>query len=76
MKNASGQNNIIRQITDAAGGVRALARAIGVTHNAILQWERVPAERVLTIEKLTGVHRSDMRPDIYPPSEYKKARKL
>jgi DNA-binding transcriptional regulator YdaS (Cro superfamily) len=30
---------------------------------------RVPAERVLDIEKLTGVPRHDLRPDLYPTEQ-------
>lgn len=33
----------------------------------------VPAERVLDIEKLTGVSRHDLRPDLYPRSEQQAA---
>ena len=45
-----------------------LARALDVTPGAIWQWaeERVPAERVLQVERVTGVSRHDLRPDIYP----------
>ncbi|WP_439497145.1 Cro/CI family transcriptional regulator [Bosea sp. (in: a-proteobacteria)] len=52
----------------AAGGVRALARAVGVSQPAISSWKRVPADRVLTIETLTGVPRGELRPDLYPDS--------
>ncbi|MBL8630438.1 MAG: pyruvate, phosphate dikinase [Rhodospirillaceae bacterium] len=56
-----------RAITEA-GGVVSLARAINVTSQAISQWDRVPAERVLAVEKATGgkVSRHDLRPDLYP----------
>lgn len=56
-----------RAITEA-GGVVSLARAINVTSQAISQWDRVPAERVLAVEKATGgkVTRHDLRPDLYP----------
>lgn len=50
----------------AAGGVRALARRLGVSQPTISNWKRVPAERVLTVEELTGVARHELRPDIYP----------
>jgi DNA-binding transcriptional regulator YdaS (Cro superfamily) len=49
------------------GGVVKLARAIGVTSQAVGQWRRnIPAERVLQIEAATGVSRHELRPDIYP----------
>lgn len=53
----------------AAGGVRALARAVGVSQPAISNWKRVPADRVLSIEALTGVPRTELRPDLYPNDE-------
>lgn len=45
-----------------------LARAIGVNKSTITRWAtgRVPAERVLDVERVTGVPRHDLRPDLYP----------
>jgi pyruvate,orthophosphate dikinase len=56
-----------KAITEA-GGTAALARAISVTPQAISQWERVPAERVIAVEEATGgkVSRGELRPDLYP----------
>lgn len=54
----------------AAGGQSALARLLKVTPQAVQKMcasGRVPAERVLDIEKATGVSRHELRPDIYPP---------
>jgi DNA-binding transcriptional regulator YdaS (Cro superfamily) len=49
------------------GGTTNLARALGgITPQAISQWRRVPAERVLAVERATGISRSDLRPDLYP----------
>ena len=52
----------------AAGGTAALARTINVTPQAISQWERVPAERVLAVETASqgSVSRQELRPDLYP----------
>jgi TorA maturation chaperone TorD len=50
----------------AAGGIGALARALGISQPAVSTWRRVPAERVLSIEALTGVSRAVLRPDLYP----------
>jgi DNA-binding transcriptional regulator YdaS (Cro superfamily) len=51
------------------GGFAELARKLGVTPQAVGNWHmrgRVPAERVLEIERLTSVSRHALRPDIYP----------
>ena len=48
------------------GAVIALARDLGITHSAVLQWKDVPAERVLDVERATGISRRALRPDLYP----------
>lgn len=50
----------------AAGSAKELARRLGVTPQALSQWKKVPADRVLAVERVTGVNRSDLRPDLYP----------
>ncbi|MDP3407073.1 Cro/CI family transcriptional regulator [Bosea sp. (in: a-proteobacteria)] len=50
----------------SVGGVRALARSLGISQPAISSWKRVPADRVLSVEATTGIPRSDLRPDLYP----------
>jgi DNA-binding transcriptional regulator YdaS (Cro superfamily) len=49
-------------------GSSALARLLPgiISPQAISQWKRVPAERVLDVERATGVPRDELRPDIYP----------
>lgn len=47
------------------GGAAALAKAIGgISSQAISQWKRVPAERVLDVERITGISRYELRPDL------------
>lgn len=45
-----------------------LARAAGVNKSTVTRWakRRVPAEQVLHVERLTGISRHDLRPDLYP----------
>jgi TorA maturation chaperone TorD len=52
----------------AAGGVGALARKIGIAQPSLSKWNRVPAERVLAVESLTGIGRATLRPDLYGTS--------
>jgi len=59
----------LQQAIQAAGGIGALARALGVSQPAVSNWQKIPAERVLSVEAITGVARSMLRPDLYPRDE-------
>jgi TorA maturation chaperone TorD len=48
-----------------AGGVSELARRLGISQPSVSNWNRVPAERVLDVETVTGVERVMLRPDLY-----------
>lgn len=53
------------QAIRVAGGVGALARKIGISQPSLSNWTRIPAERVLSVESLTGINRATLRPDLY-----------
>jgi DNA-binding transcriptional regulator YdaS (Cro superfamily) len=55
----------LQRAIDIAGGRRALARAIGCSHQNIAQWSRVPAEQVIAVEAATGLPREWLRSDIF-----------
>ena len=57
----SGLDEAIR----VAGGVGALAKKIGIAQPSVSNWSHIPAERVLTVEAVTGVDRTILRPDLY-----------
>ena len=54
-----------QQAINAAGGVSELARKIGIAQPSISNWSRVPAERVASVEQVTGVDRALLRPDLF-----------
>ena len=53
----------------AAGGAPALAAKLRISKQAVFQWKRVPVDRVLEIERLTGIPRHVLRSDIYPKGQ-------
>ena len=55
-----------------AGGIRPLARALGITHPAILAWTSVPMRHVFKVEEITGIPRENLRPDIFRAPRPKK----
>lgn len=55
-------------IVASEGKITVLASKLGLTVQAVSQWDEVPADRCLQVELATGVSRYDLRPDIYGPS--------
>src|SRR5262245_30358791 len=49
----------------AAGGISELARQIGISQPSVSNWIRIPAERVVSVEAVTGVDRAVLRPELY-----------
>ena len=55
----------LSQWLDEERGRRAkLAAALGITHGAISQWDRVPMDRVIAVSRVTGIAPDDLRPDL------------
>jgi len=52
-------------VLEAAGGTSALADALGISSQAISQWDRIPAHRVGQVSHLTGISYAEIRPDIF-----------
>lgn len=67
----SEKQGLVRLLADRGLRPVDLARSLKVNKSSITLWtlRRVPAERVLEVEKLTGISRHDLRPDIYPAPE-------
>lgn len=42
-----------------------LAREIGITRGAVAQWEKVPAERIGDVSRVTGIPLDVLRPDLF-----------
>ena len=50
----------------AAGGLEKIAGPLKITKQAVSQWPQVPSLRVLAVERISGVSRHELRPDLYP----------
>lgn len=59
----------LERAKQAVGGQAALAYRLGIKPQAISQWDQVPPLRVLDVERVTGVSRHDLRPDLYPQEQ-------
>lgn len=57
----------LAEVIAAGGGRPKLARKLDISYEAVRCWTRVPAERCIAVEAITGIPREQLRPDIYPP---------
>jgi hypothetical protein len=49
----------------AAGTEAELARRVGVKAQSVRKWKRVPQDRLIVVEMVTGVARERLRPDLF-----------
>lgn len=47
------------------GLLAKVARGVGLSRAAVSLWTKVPAERVVDVERITGIPREQLRPDLY-----------
>jgi len=52
---------------ERAGGRHAVAQALGISYQAVYQWEfkQIPAERVPALAAMSGIPAELLRPDLY-----------
>lgn len=48
------------------GNVHAIARACGISRQAVYAWSRVPSERAQVVAEALDVPLSRVRPDLWP----------
>jgi len=61
--------SVLVYAAEKVGGMAQLAAELGIARQAIYQWTRVPVARVVEIERITGVPRSELRPDIFEAAQ-------
>ncbi len=56
----------IKLAASKVGGIVKLSEALGLSRGAVSNWTKVPPNHVLEVERLSGVPREILRPDLYP----------
>lgn len=56
----------LKRAIKVVGGLAGIADPLGITMQAVSQWDEVPPRRVLAVERVTGISRHELRPDLYP----------
>ena len=41
-----------------------LAAQLGITAQSVAQWKRIPADRIIEVERISGISRQQLRPDL------------
>lgn len=54
------------------GRLTELAKTLRLFPSAVSQWEGVPPKHVLEVERITGISRHELRPDIFGPAPKKR----
>lgn len=47
------------------GRITWLAKELGITKGAVWQWNKVPAERLGEVSRITGIPHAKLRPDLF-----------
>ena len=58
----------LRAAIIAAGGSSAVAVALNIRPQAVSQWGKAPAARVIDLERISGISRHVLRPDVFGPA--------
>jgi DNA-binding transcriptional regulator YdaS (Cro superfamily) len=59
----------LRKAIKAVGTRYQLAKLLGLKPASIQGWDRIPYERIVEVEKITGVPREELRPELYRTSK-------
>ena len=61
VKRMSGLQKAIKKV----GSQRKLALGLGITPQSLTKWHTIPSRHIINIERLTGIPREELRPDLY-----------
>jgi DNA-binding transcriptional regulator YdaS (Cro superfamily) len=59
----------IDTIRTQRGLLAAVADGLGLARSTVSEWKQIPSYHVLKVSRLTGIPRSALRPDLYPPDD-------
>jgi len=59
--------HLLTWLNEERGRRGQLARALEITSGALSQWNKVPADRAIAVEELTGISRHLLRQDVFGP---------
>lgn len=66
-KSEQRRDPVLHQVKAIRGTAVRIAAACGITREAVWDWRRTPAVHVLKVERVLGIPRHLIRPDLYEP---------
>lgn len=58
----------IETVKRLGGGYAAIAKKLNLARATVWGWDRVPPKHVVAIERITGIPRTQLCPELYAPS--------
>lgn len=55
----------MERLRSERGLMARVARGLGLRSSAVAVWSRIPAERVVDVERITNIPREQLRPDLF-----------
>jgi DNA-binding transcriptional regulator YdaS (Cro superfamily) len=59
-------NAALKKIRKTKGLSAKIAAELCIARQTVYGWKKIPAERVIKVEAITGIPRTQLRPDLYP----------
>lgn len=59
------RNEITTKALKQAGGAKALADLLKISQPSVSGWKKIPADRCIAVEAITGISRHKLRPDVF-----------
>jgi DNA-binding transcriptional regulator YdaS (Cro superfamily) len=59
------RSKTVTEIIVSLGSLSEVARRLGVSRQAIAQWDKVPVKHLRVISEMTGIPCQKLRPDLY-----------
>ncbi|WP_185230070.1 Cro/CI family transcriptional regulator [Acetobacter aceti] len=54
----------LKDVIAKVGGVSELAKHLRITSQAVSQWKKIPLNRLIEVERITGIDRTRLRPEL------------
>jgi hypothetical protein len=58
-------DQVLLRLREDRGMLTRIAEGLGIKPQAVHQWRKVPIDRVMDVERITGIDHTKLRPDFF-----------